>query len=116
MLNIKALKLNVQKLLAMLKLKKVQTPRSMSLDKKSSLSSESYYEYMILNNAFILANISPKLYGRCRKELTLNVCEKNADRIYSEIVLIFMMQSTFIPAIHFKTLTNERTINESSMV
>ena len=43
--------------------------------------------------------LCPKWSGRGRQEFTKKVCEENADRNYAEIVLICMMQTTFIPGI-----------------
>ena len=41
------------------------------------------------------------------------MCEEKADRIYAEIVLICMIQTTFIQKIIItsKNMTNERTVN-----
>ena len=41
------------------------------------------------------------------------MCEKNADKIYEEIVLTGMMQTTFIPAILLQTPTNVQLIESS---
>ena len=56
------------------------------------------------NHTFILANFCQKISERGRKVLLYNVCEKNADRIYAEIVLTCMVQTTFIPAIKLQNL------------
>ena len=46
------------------------------------------------------------------KNIHINVCDKNADRIYADIVLFCIMQTTVISPISLQNFENERKIKK----
>ena len=73
--------------------------RSLFDTKKTSLSSKRFYESMIKTTLLFLQIYVQKYPKEVEKNCLKNVGEKNADRIYAEIVSISMKQTTPLPAI-----------------
>ena len=128
MLNIKALALTISKLLARLIYRMIERRIERVTDgckvfcsillKKSLPSKSFFFRKYCKINTFILANSRTKISLRGRKELPLKLAWEKRWENHEEIVLICMIQTTFILAISLQhldnTLTNERacTINK----
>ena len=57
------------------------------------------FSEIIIKATLLSWQIYVQKYPKDVEKNCLKVCEKNADRIYAESVLIYTIQTTFIPAI-----------------